>query len=78
MDSLRFDNSLERLTDLTDSTILNQPKEEMHGEKFGRVPNARLPPSSGMCYLPGISMCNNTRSIANQGSSLKRQCQMFN
>ena len=78
MDSCRFDNSLERLTNLADGTVLNQPKEEMHGEKFGRVPNARLPLSSGMCYLPGTSVCNNTQSIANQGGSPNHQCQSFN
>lgn len=76
-DSFRFSNSLGRLMELTESVILNQPKEVTHRDKAGKVPNAKLPLSSGMCYLPGTSVCDNGQSITNQRSSPKHQCQSF-
>ena len=77
-DSFRFDHLLERLIELTGSGMLNQPKEEMHREKSGKVPDTELPWSSGMCYLPGTSMHDNRQSTSNQRSPPKRRCQNFN
>lgn len=62
-DSLGFNNSLERHAKLTESTILKQSKKEMHREKSGKVLW-----SSGMCYPPGVSTCDNIPSIAPQAS----------
>lgn len=52
MDSLRFDSSLERLTALTESAVLNQPKEELHRETFGRVPSASFHCPQGWVIFP--------------------------
>lgn len=49
----------------------------MHRAKSGRVPNGKLLLSSGIHFLPGTRMCDNMRSIANQGSSHKLWCPEF-
>lgn len=77
-DSFRFNHSLERLIELTECSIINQPKEEMHREKSGKIPNVKLLLSSGMCNLAGTSTCEDRQSISNQRSSPKHQCWSFN
>lgn len=69
-DSLGFNNSLEGLAEIIESTVVKQPKEEMHRETSGMVPS-----SSRMCYLPGAFPCDDTPSVANGGRPPKLQGQ---
>lgn len=40
----------------------------MQKDKSGKVPNKKLPSSLGTHYPPGTTMCDNTQSVADQGS----------